>query len=71
MFRSSLLPDMNSQAENTLMTTPMPATTDTVMPATGGGLEKRCTASHAMAPQASISSRALSRAATIDELRRP
>ena len=44
---------------------------DTVQPATGAGASKRCTASQAMAPQATINSRALASAARIEELRRP
>ena len=68
---SSLLPAMNSQADMPLMATPTSATIDTVQPATGLGLLKRCTASQPIAPHAIISSSALNSAARIDELRRP
>ena len=45
----------------------MPATTITVVPATGAGSAKRRTASQAMAPMATSRMTALNRAARIDD----
>ena len=68
---SSLLPDMNNHAEKPLIRMPMPATMETVRPATGSGVTSFCTASKAITPQAAISSMPFNSAASIDVPRRP
>lgn len=49
MFRSSLLPAMNSHADTPLTAMPMMATIGTVTPATRAGLASRRTVSRAKA----------------------
>ena len=71
MLRSSLRPLMNSQAVKPFTRMPIPATIITVRLATGSGLAKRHTASHAIAPQAKISRIALPSAARIELPRKP
>ena len=71
MLMSPFEPEANSQAVKPLMRMPIPATTITVVPATGAGSRKRCTASTMMPPVATSSTTALNRAARIEEPRRP
>ena len=62
---------MKSSAVNVLITTPIAATTTTVVPATAAGSRSRCQASQKIAPQATKSRTALASAAKIVARPRP
>src|SRR4029079_5446430 len=65
MLTSRSPPEAKSQAVKPLIRMPSPATTIIVVLATGGGAERRCTASQEIAPAATSNKTALASAARI------